>query len=61
MTAQIYLPPYRDYLEYHGNTMIERSRKRGEFTVSREWLLFDSVEDATDYFNENCGLGEVAC
>jgi len=43
---------YRDFYTYHGHTEIERVRKRGDTVVSRDWLVFDSVEEAMDFFNE---------
>ena len=45
---------YQDYYEYHGNTAIERTRKQGNMTIKRDWILFDSTEDAQNYFNDNC-------
>lgn len=48
-----------EYFEYHGNTVIERIRKQPGDNVLRDWILFDSVEEAADYFNENCYAGEV--
>lgn len=47
-------PGYNDCYEYHGNTTIERIRKKGDVTISRDWLIFDSVEEAFDYYNDNC-------
>lgn len=41
----------RDLYEYHGNTEVERVKKSGNRVVSREWVLFDTVEEAMDYFN----------
>jgi hypothetical protein len=35
--------------------MIERTRKQAGRTVTREWILFDSVEEAMEFFNNNCG------
>jgi hypothetical protein len=32
--------------------MIEIIRKRGGVTILRDWLMFDSVEEADDYFND---------
>jgi hypothetical protein len=39
--------------EYHGSTAIEWTRLL-DGTVQKEWLLFDTVEEAVDYFNEQC-------
>ncbi len=50
-----------DRLEYHGGTTIERVRKQAGLTILHDWLLFDSVEEAEEYFNEACSLWEVAC
>lgn len=51
----------RDYYEYHGSTTIERRRKKGGLTVWRDWIIFDSVEEATQYFNDNCQYEEGLC
>ena len=53
MVRQIDTCEAEEYFEYHGHTMIERIRKQAGDTVARDWLLFDSVEEAADYFNEN--------
>ena len=47
---------HQEKFEYHGNTTIERIRKRGGMVIARDWLLFDTVEEATDYFNSRCGI-----
>jgi hypothetical protein len=54
MTKQIYNPDYEECYEYHGNTTIELTRKQGELTVWRDWITFDTVEEASVYFNEHC-------
>lgn len=46
---------YHDYFEYFGNTEIERIRQRAGRTLRRDWIIFDSVEDAMDFFNSKCG------
>ncbi len=49
----------QEIYEYHGNTAIERIRKkRGR--VLRDWLYFDTAEEAVDFFNEACACCEVA-
>ncbi|GAB6094678.1 hypothetical protein JCM14469_09300 [Desulfatiferula olefinivorans] len=42
---------HREYLEYHGNTSIVRVRITRRKTVERTWLLFDTVEEAMEYFH----------
>jgi hypothetical protein len=54
MTKHIFNPDYHDCYEYHGNTTIELTRRQGEITLLRDWLTFDSVQEAADYFNEHC-------
>ena len=46
---------YCDCYEYHGNTEIERTRIRAGETIQRDWLNFDSVAGAMEYFNTKCG------
>jgi hypothetical protein len=52
MTGQDVYADYQDYFEYHGNTAIERTRKQRGITIRRDWILFDSVEEAVEYFND---------
>lgn len=54
-----FTPQYYDCYEYHGNTTIEHIRKHGEMTVWRDWITFDTVREAADYFNEHCGVCET--
>jgi len=42
---------YSDSYEYHGSTMIEHTRTQAGETVWRDWIIFDTVEEAADYFN----------
>lgn len=51
MTRQDSLPDYQNCYEYHGNTTIEVVRKQDGITIDRDWILFDSVEEALDFFN----------
>lgn len=53
MTKQEIYSDYQDYFEYHGNTVIERTRKQRGITILRDWIVFDSVEEAVEYFNDN--------
>ena len=46
---------YDDLYEYHGNTAIEYRRKESGITVRHEWILFDSIEEASEYFNDLAG------
>jgi hypothetical protein len=54
MTKNISHPDYYDSYEYHGNTTIELTRKQDGLIIWRDWILFDSVEEATEYFNDAC-------
>ena len=51
MTKDTYDQEYQDYFEYHGNTVIEWIRKREGMIVWRDWIMFNSVEEASEYFN----------
>lgn len=46
---------YHDSFEYFGNTEIERIRRRAGQTLRRDWIIFDTVEEAMDFFNSKCG------
>jgi hypothetical protein len=43
-------PDYHECYEYHGNTAVEITRKQAGVTIKQDWLLFDSVEEAQDFF-----------
>ena len=47
------LPIEQACFEYHGSTIVERVQHRRGSPVARYWLLFDAVEEAEDYYNEN--------
>ena len=54
MTKHTFNQPYHEFFEYHGNTTVERVTTRGSGQVTREWIIFDSVEEAQDFFNNDC-------
>lgn len=54
MIAQILDPIYTESFEYHGNTAIERIRRHDGVTILRDWIIFDSVEEAETFFNDHC-------
>lgn len=39
--------------EYHGNTAIEHIRRHGGVTILRDWIIFDSVEEAEAFFYDH--------
>lgn len=44
----------RDYFEYHGNTAIEMTRRESGYIIKRDWLIFDTVEEAQAFYYDNC-------
>ena len=48
-------PTHHDFFEYYGNTEIVRIRKQNNTIIREDWLSFDSVEEAMEYFNTECG------
>ena len=52
MTRYEYHQCYLDTYEYHGNTTVEITRIQNGITLSHDWLLFDSTEEAQEYFHE---------
>ena len=52
MTQAEFFPEYQEIFEYHGNTAVERVRKRGDSILLRDWILFDSVEEAEAFFHD---------
>ncbi len=43
---------YDEAYEYDGSTTIEVTRRHFGRVVWKDWLLFDSVEEARNYFAE---------
>jgi hypothetical protein len=39
-----------DCFEYYGGTTIEHVRTQSGKTVWRDWILFDTVEEAIDFY-----------
>ena len=54
MTKFISNQDYYDHYEYHGSTTIELTRKQDGEVIWRDWIIFDSVEEASEYFNDTC-------
>jgi len=50
-----FYPAYSDVFEYIGNTEILRIRKQYGTTIRKDWLVFNSQDEAMDYFNTKCG------
>ena len=45
---------YHDHFEYFGNTEIERIRIQGEKVIKHDWIIFDSTDEAMEFFNDRC-------
>ena len=58
MTKHNFSQEYDEFYEYHGSTTIELTRRQGEITVWRDWITFNTVQEAADYFNEHCSICE---
>ena len=52
-------PTHHDFFEYFGNTEIVRIRKQNGTAVRKDWLMFDSVDEAMEFFNTECGESAV--
>jgi len=46
---------YHDHFEYFGNTEIERIRKQGDKIIRHDWIIFNTIEEAMDFFNDRSG------
>ena len=55
MRTQEFYTDYHDHFEYFGNTEIERIRMQGETVIKHDWIIFDSVDEAMEFFNDRCG------
>jgi hypothetical protein len=53
MTIQNYYSDYFENYEYHGNTAVEITLIKNGVTIKRDWVFFDSVQEAQDFFYEN--------
>jgi hypothetical protein len=53
ITQEIYTD-YQDHFEYFGNTEIERIRMQGEKVIKHDWIMFDTVDEAMEFFNDRC-------
>ena len=52
MNQQITYQDYKEAFEYHGSTTVEITRQRGGRVIWKDWLIFDSVEEASTFYNE---------
>jgi len=43
--------------EYHGSTIVERIQTIRDSSPQRDWILFDTVEEAADFYYENQASG----
>ncbi|MBI9083135.1 MAG: hypothetical protein JEZ11_06015 [Desulfobacterales bacterium] len=46
-------PSMEDILEYHGSTTIQRTRRTGNAVIWRDWILFDTVEEAQAFYHDH--------
>jgi len=49
-----FYPEFRDLFQYDGSNEIERIRIKEGRTVRRDWFVFESVDEASIFF-ERCG------
>gem|GEM_PF-257418 len=48
-------PTYSDFFEYHGSNEILRIRKQYGTIIRKDWIVFNSPDEAMDHFNNKCG------
>jgi hypothetical protein len=53
MTVVNYYSDYHESYEYHGNTAVEVTREKDGVIIMRDWIFFDSVQEAQDFFYDN--------
>ena len=56
-TQEIYTDCH-DHFEYFGNTEIERIRMQGDCVIKHDWIMFNTVDEAMEFFNDRCGERE---
>ena len=54
MDQTISTQDYQEAFEYHGSTTVEIIRQRGGRVIWKDWVIFDSVEEASSFYNEVC-------
>ena len=59
METQIPTTGFQESFEYHGNTTVEMTRKESGYVIKRDWILFDTVEEAQSFYYDNCGDGFI--
>lgn len=57
MQTKDILPRENERFEYHGSTIVERIQTIRGSSPQRDWLLFDTVEEAADFYYENQASG----
>jgi len=57
MQATGKLPQEYERSEYYGSTIVERIQTIKGSSPQRDWLLFDTVEEAANFFYENQAAG----
>jgi len=55
MRTQEICTDYQDHFEYFGNTEIEHIRMQGEKVIKHDWIMFDTVDEAMEFFNDHSG------
>lgn len=56
MTRKADHKDFQEIFKYYGHTEVERIITQFGSTVRRDWLLFDTVEEANRFFNENYAM-----
>ena len=45
----------RTILNISGTPKLNGFAKKGEKTIRHDWIIFDSVDEAMEFFNDRCG------
>ena len=61
MTGHTYFSDCQNYYEYHGNTMVEITMKKAGIIIKHDWIFFDTVEEAQDFFHDQCDENGSHC
>ena len=59
METQTQTTGFQEYFEYHGNTAVEMTRKEFGYVIKRDWILFDTVEEAQSFYYDHCCDGFI--
>jgi hypothetical protein len=59
MQTQTQTNDFQETFEYHGNTSVEMTRRELGYVTKRDWIIFDTVEEAQTFYYDHCSDGFI--